>query len=175
MAITVRIAQPADATRIATIQVRTWRVAYRGQMPDAVLDALDVGRRAEIWKGRLAASDGGTFIAESNGQVIGFCDLMASRDPDANPALVGEIAALYVLPDHWRTGAGRALCTAAFDAAARHGYSQVTLWVLSSNARARCFYAAMGFASDGAAKVEKKYGHELHEVRYRLVLALTPE
>jgi hypothetical protein len=41
----VRKANIADAKRIAQIHVETWRAAYRGQMPDAILNALDVNRR----------------------------------------------------------------------------------------------------------------------------------
>ena len=41
----VRASTVSDARRIAYIHVETWRAAYRGQMPDAVLDALDVERR----------------------------------------------------------------------------------------------------------------------------------
>jgi len=39
----VRTATAADAASIAQIHVETWRVAYRGQIPDAVLNGLDVG------------------------------------------------------------------------------------------------------------------------------------
>jgi hypothetical protein len=33
-----------DADAIAPVHVRSWQAAYRGFMPDEVLDGLDVGR-----------------------------------------------------------------------------------------------------------------------------------
>ena len=45
MAAVIRRAAVADAAAIATVQVRTWQVAYRGQLPQAYLDALTPEQR----------------------------------------------------------------------------------------------------------------------------------
>ena len=165
----VRQATPADARKIAQIHVETWRAAYRGQMPDAILDALDADKRAIFWNDHLAAESNGTLVVESENAIIGFCDLVPSRDRDSNPKQVGEIAAIYVQPEFWRKGAGGALCRFALRAARLQKYLSVTLWVLASNAAARKFYEAMGFSLDGAAKVDQSSNnYELHEVRYRI-------
>jgi ribosomal protein S18 acetylase RimI-like enzyme len=167
----VRNATAADAPGIAHVHVETWRVAYRGQMPDAVLDGLDVGRRATFWHEHLSQMRGAVFVAEEGGKIMGFCNLISSRDKDADPRAVAEIAAIYILPPHWRTGAGRALCESALATARGQDYQAVTLWVLTSNAAARRFYEAMGFRLDGAAKTEQMAdGSELHEVRFRISL-----
>jgi ribosomal protein S18 acetylase RimI-like enzyme len=162
---TVRTANATDAQKIAQIHVETWRTAYRGQISDAVLEAQSVDRRAAFWCQRLTQASGSIFVAE-DGSIIGFCDLIPSRDKDAGQA-VGEIAAIYVLCEHWRKGAGRALCDCALSEARRRGYEVVTLWVLSSNSGARRFYEAMGFSLDGVTKTEKASdGSELHEIRF---------
>jgi ribosomal protein S18 acetylase RimI-like enzyme len=167
----VRIARAADAPRIAHIHVETWRAAYRGQIPDAFLDALDVGRRTMFWRERLTQARGAVFVAENDNNVMGFCDLIPSRDKDVDPQAVAEIVAVYILPQHWRKGAGRALCDCALTEARRCGYETVTLWVLSSNGGARRFYEAMGFSLDGAAKTDKTTdGSDLHEVRFRITV-----
>jgi len=62
---------------------------------------------------------------------------------------------------------GRELMTATLDFLANLGYTQVTLWVLDTNARARRFYEAAGFRADGALKVDDGRGFPLSEVRYR--------
>jgi ribosomal protein S18 acetylase RimI-like enzyme len=161
----VRTANAADAQMIAQIHVETWRAAYRGQISDAVLDAQSVERRAAFWRERLTQARGSVFVAE-DGSVIGFCDLFPSRDKDAGQA-VGEIVAIYILCQHWRKGAGRALCDHALAEAQRRGYKVVTLWSLASNSSARRFYEAMGFSLDGVTKTEKASdGSELHEVRF---------
>lgn len=167
----VRQATTADAQRIAQIHIDTWRAAYRGQMPDAILDALDVNWRATFWNHRLVTQPQGVWVAESENEIIGFCDFIPSRDADSNPKQTGEIAAIYVQLESWRKGAGVALCRRALEEARLQSYTAVTLWVLSSNTAARKFYEAMGFCLDGAAKVDQSLEHhELHEVRYQISL-----
>jgi ribosomal protein S18 acetylase RimI-like enzyme len=162
----VRTANTADAQRIAQIHVETWSTAYRGQISDAVLDALSIERRAAFWRERVTQAGSPVFVAENSG-VIGFCDLVPSRDKDAGQA-VGEIVAIYVLSQHWRQGAGRALCDCVLAEARRRGYEVVTLWSLASNSSARRFYEAMGFSLEGATKTEKASdGSELREIRFR--------
>ena len=161
----VRNANVTDVQKIAQIHVETWRTAYRGQISDAVLDAQSVEWRAAFWRERLTQAKGSVFVAEG-GSVIGFCDLIPSRDKDADKT-VAEIMAIYVLSERCRKGAGRALCDCALAEARRHGYEVVTLWVLASNSVARRFYEAMGFSLDGVKKTEKASdGSELHEVRF---------
>lgn len=164
----IRTATDSDAPDIARIHVETWRAAYRGQIPDSILDALDVERRTNFWRERLEQSKGVVFVAEKDGGIIGFCDLIPSRDKDADPETVAEIAAFYVSPDCWRMGTGSALCNWTITTARTNGYKSITLWVLASNAPARCFYERMGFCPDGMTKTEThSKGAELHEVRYR--------
>jgi ribosomal protein S18 acetylase RimI-like enzyme len=166
----IRTAQPDDAPSIAQVHVETWREAYRGQIPDAVLDSLSLERRTAFWREQLTQPRGPIFVAEQ-ASVFGFCDLLPSRDPDANPQAVAEIAAIYVLPQRWRQGAGRALCEQALAEAQQQGYASVTLWVLQSNEAARRFYEAMGFRPDGATKTKQTAdGSDLHEVRYRITI-----
>jgi ribosomal protein S18 acetylase RimI-like enzyme len=167
----IRLATPSDAGAVAHIHVITWRAAYRGQIPDAILDGLDVARRTSFWQERLSKGDAQVFVSEDNATISGFCDLVPSRDKDADPAIVAEIAAIYVLPEYWRKGAGRALCTRALAEARARKCCAVTLWVLASNTRAGCFYEAMGFKLDGVTKTNRTPdATELCEVRYRLSL-----
>ena len=129
-------------------------------------------RRTAFFQERLAVHRGEVFVAEDgSGSIVGYCDLIPSRDKDANSNEVAEIAAIYVLPEHWRKGAGGALCLNALAEARRRGYKVVTLWVLASNDAAKGFYKAMGFGLDGTTKTEKMSdGHELKEVRLRMTV-----
>jgi ribosomal protein S18 acetylase RimI-like enzyme len=166
----IRDAIVSDAHRIAQIHVASWRAAYRGQMPDVVLDNLDVEKRAAFWREHLNRQPTGTFLAELEGKIIGFCDLVRSRDQDSDPQIVAEIAAIYIDPDYWHRGTGRALCFRAMEAARLQHFTEVTLWVLASNTAARNFYQAMGFHPDEATRSESFANRELHEVRYRIVI-----
>jgi len=167
----IRPATIADAQRIGQIHVETWRAAYRDQVPDAVLAALDVSWRTIFWEKRLATAQHEIWVAESGKEIIGFCDLVPSRDPDSNPEETGEIAAAYVQPDFWRKGVGRTLCRRVLEQARLQNHISVTLWVLTSNIAAQNFYEALGFRPDGTTKIEKGLqNHEFHEARYEISL-----
>jgi GNAT superfamily N-acetyltransferase len=149
------------------VHVVSWQGAYRGLLPDALLDALDVARRRAGWTRVLAAADERRFtlVAEEGG-VVGLADVVPSRDPGADER-TAEVTSIYALPEAWGTGAGRELMAAATAAARDAGYRAVTLWVLDTNERARRFYDRAGFRPDGAEKTDVLGGAAVTEVRYR--------
>jgi GNAT superfamily N-acetyltransferase len=153
------------------VHVRSWQVAYQGHMPDAFLAALDIEERAEMWRRVTQTPEKQVFVAEdADGELAGFCALTPSRDADAR-AGTGEVVAIYVHPERWRNGHGRTLLAAALDQARTLHYSDVTLWVLEANHRARSFYESFDFALDGAEKNDDHWGDfVIREVRYRLRL-----
>jgi GNAT superfamily N-acetyltransferase len=144
----VREAVPCDAPGIARIHVDAWQRAYRGLMPQALLDELSVDQRERMWDGHLADDSGpATFVAVVDGAIAGFCSIaVPARDADSS-ATTGEIAALYVDPARWRSGVGTALMARALDEL--RACEDVTLWVLAGNEPALAFYARFGFAPDG--------------------------
>jgi len=40
----------ADAERVAEIHVQAWQVAYRGILPDEILDAIKLEERVALWR-----------------------------------------------------------------------------------------------------------------------------
>jgi ribosomal protein S18 acetylase RimI-like enzyme len=162
----LRRAVPDDAAAIACVHVRTWQVAYRGLIPDEVLDDLSVEQREEMWRGALSGEGGAAvYVALEGPAVVGFCAVSApSRDDDAEDG-VAELTAIYVDPDVWRAGVGRALMDAAFADLRADDWHRVTLWVLAENQPARDFYARFGFAPDGADRTPA--GSSEKEVRLR--------
>jgi len=158
----VRQAKGSDADAIETIRVRGWRTAYRHVLPANELDAMPID--SSRWVSRLEAPPPGwsTFVAEEDGTVTGFASVGPSRDEGG----VGELYAIYVDPESWSRGVGRALLEQA-EAELRATYREATLWVLEENPRARTFYEANGWAVDGARKAEERWGVHAPEVRYR--------
>lgn len=172
MPLLVRLATSDDAPAIARVHVDTWRAAYRGLVADEYLAQLSVGARTERWREILSRPHdpkAATRVALRDDAVIGFVSNGPSRDADAD-AGTGEVLALYVAPEAWSTGAGRALMEAAFDAFRAAAHHIVTLWVLHGNERAIHFYERAGFRADGASKVEDRGDVKLDELRYRIVL-----
>jgi ribosomal protein S18 acetylase RimI-like enzyme len=165
----IRKATPQDACGIAFVHVRSWQVAYRGHMPDGFLDGLE--QRTNMWRELTLQPDKILLVAEaSEGDIVGFAALAPSRDPDANSS-TAEVAAIYIHPEKWREGIGRALLSASLDQLRERGYDQTTLWVLEGNQRARSFYESFGFTQDGAIKDDDHWkSFAVREVRYRLNL-----
>ena len=165
---TLRPAIPSDAKSIAEVNVASWKCAYRGLLPDTVLDNLSTAKKATRLKTRICEPTIQVFVLEQNNAIIGFVNFGASRDSDADQERVAEIYAVYLEPREWRKGHGSALVAAAIASLQERGYTEVTLWALYNNERAFKFYQAVGFETDGATKVETRAdGTELHEVRFR--------
>ena len=159
-----RVARVEDALAIATVQVAGWRTAYRGLMPDALLDGLDVEAKARAWRRTFESSDSQILVVDHSGDVVGFVLATDARDDDLSTHGVGEIGAMYVTPQRWRRGHGRDLLHGALEYFATTHRARIILWVLEGNASARRFYEAQGFAPDGATKIHPASG--LREVRY---------
>lgn len=165
---TIRVATAADAARIAQISIDGWRAAYRGLMPDEVLDNLDLQKRTAGWTASIEKGSVQVMLAIVDGQAQGFCSLLPTRDKDKQPTRTAEIPAIYICPTHWRRGLGNRLWSAVRTVALAAGHKEMTLWVLTTNAPARRFYEAIGFQPDGATKIETGIGSiELPHVRYQ--------
>jgi RimJ/RimL family protein N-acetyltransferase len=83
------------------------------------------------------------------------------------------VYAIYVDPDRWSTGTGRALMDTAVAHLHDAGFVEIRLWVLDDNPRARRFYERAGFRADGVTKVDTfdaggRFETEAVEVRYAL-------
>ena len=167
----VRKAKVEDASAIAFVHVRSWQVAYRGHMPDEFLDGLDVEKRTHMWRELTRDPSKIILVAEDReGNIVGFSALGPSRDADANPN-TAEVGTIYVHPEKWEKGIGRALLSASLDQVRKREFNQVTLWVLEANQRARSFYESFGFIHDGAMKDDDDgKSFAVREVRYRLNL-----
>jgi GNAT superfamily N-acetyltransferase len=162
----IRLATPLDVDSIAQLHVRAWQAAYRGLLPDALLANLTPEKRLPIWTSAVVNPAACVLLAmsESN-ELLGFCSLLPSRDPDATDG-TAEVTALYVDPNVWRSGVGGALIDAAVESASARGDSTLTLWVLSENTRARAFYEARDFQADGHTKLASIGGVPAPETRY---------
>jgi GNAT superfamily N-acetyltransferase len=176
----VRAATPDDAEAVAAIRIRGWQKGYAGLMPEAYLAGLSAALRADAERFRAGLEHPTPhrqlFVAERDGTPIGFANVGPYRrdqDPADLDDTAGEVRAIYVRPDAWRSGAGRALMDAAVEHLRGAGLTPIRLWVLEANARARAFYERYGFRLDGGRSVfvVEQPGQlpvELVEVRYTL-------
>jgi ribosomal protein S18 acetylase RimI-like enzyme len=164
----IRSAEATDARAIAAVHVASWRAAYVGLVPDDFLADLSVDDREAMWRDILVRTEWparGTLVLLREAAVVGFASVGPSRDDDTAPG-TGELWAIYLHPDHWGTGSGRRLMSEAVARLDEAGFVRATLWVLTGNDRARRFYEAAGWSSDGAVRTETRPGFVLTEVRY---------
>jgi GNAT superfamily N-acetyltransferase len=165
----IRPATPADAAAIARVDVASWRAAYQHIMPDTYLDGLSVEEKAASWAARIAREQWRgkrTLVAEDPALgVIGYATV--GPDPGSDD---GMLLLMYVLPDRWRIGIGRALMQAAADALRMLGYKRAVLSVLEANERARRFYESEGWAPDGTSRSDDYGGARLVALQYAIDL-----
>jgi GNAT superfamily N-acetyltransferase len=167
MDVLCRPATPADVPAIAAVRIRSWQAAYRGSVPQAYLDALDVD--AEIGRRQNRPLDG-QHVAEAGGSVVGWLSVgpyRADEDEQLPGPSCGEVGAIYALPEFWGRGVGRRLLAYGLGELRRLGLSPVLLWVLVANERARRFYERAGFHADGPVVGFEVGGATLPEMRYR--------
>ncbi|MGW0182089.1 N-acetyltransferase family protein [Nocardia sp. NPDC003345] len=144
---TILPATPVHARALAACNIACWREAYRGLVPDHLLDAFDVDRGAASWA-RSTRRDGSILIARVGAEVVGFTRY---GPPQEHPAVAErELAAMYVRARWYGTGLAHALLGAVLEP----GLS-CSLWVFDRNPRARAFYAKYGFAPDGTERSER--------------------
>jgi GNAT superfamily N-acetyltransferase len=153
----IRPGTPADAEAVARVHVETWQATYAHVLPQDQLRNLSVENRAEMHRRSPP------LVAEVDGAVVGFVAVGPTLDENGD----GELYAIYVHPEHWGTGVGRALMAAGEERLRELGHRNAHLWVLDDNPRARRFYEIAGWSTDGTTRTIEIFGFTIPEVRYR--------
>lgn len=138
------------------VRIATWKVAYRGLLPDALLDGLEVRpARVAEWERSFDAGESELLVAVAGAEVVGFSGAGPCRDEDRPEAR--ELYGLYVAEALWGTGTGHALLA---------GQEPLdVVWVLEGNSRAIGFYARHGFRPDGTTKAMPRLAPDAVELR----------
>ena len=125
--LTLRLARPEEHDELEDLQRRASLELedYREQLlahPDAI----------HLPPAQIA--NGQVIVAEFDGGIVGFAAVVG-----------GELDGLFVEPDMWGGGIGRALVNAAAHQARRKGLSLTVI----ANPAARGFYESCGFTAEG--------------------------
>jgi len=152
----IRPGTPEDAEAVARVQIESWQAAYPHLFSEEQLSAISLAERTENWR-RWPP-----LVAELGGDVVGFAAVGPAHDAAAD----GELWAIYVRPARWGTGIGRTLLEAGEARLRELGHTSAVLWVFEDNPRARRFYEAAGWATDGAKQQAELFGMSALAVRY---------
>jgi L-amino acid N-acyltransferase YncA len=170
--LTIRRAVLEDCPAVASLHVRAWQWAYRGQLPEAALQSLSSSEeQREVWWRELVERSGAErlFVALRGNELVGFISTAPSRETDADNW--AELGAIYLEEGVTRQGIGKALQEIALSELKQRRFSEVMMWVLKSNDRGRFFFEATGWQLDGQIKSEPWKDVQLEQVRYRRPLS----
>lgn len=141
----------------AHVHWRCWHETYKGKVSERYLDRFTEEESLKLAQRFLDKH----LIALDGDRVVGF--LCYGDRGEAAPN-VGEIFALYVLPEYHGKGVGQLLMAAGLEALS--GYPTFCLWTLKDkNGRALRFYEKCGFRPDG----QEEYMPSLEATEIRLV------
>lgn len=164
----VRPANASDAVAIAALQVRAWKAAYRGIVPDAFLDDLAEDAWLQRWTDHLTAPGNeevhqlvSTDARGGQPRAVGTCG--PALEPTAK--LTGQLYVLYADPAVWGQGHGGALLRRVHELLAADGHSGAVLWVAADNDHSIRFYEHHGWRKDGGTQREQVAGAIFDEVR----------
>lgn len=140
----IRRATVDDAKGVARCQIHGWQAGYEGIFPADFLKSMDLDARIERTRNYLGEStdDKYTLVADLDGKIVGFLGLGPPRDDKAG--FSSEIWALYVDPDHWGQGTGRALFDEMVQNLKSRDISNTYVWCLRDNTNGRKFYKSLG-------------------------------
>ncbi|MCB0097723.1 MAG: N-acetyltransferase [Caldilineaceae bacterium] len=187
--IIIRLAQTADADAMAHVMVDTYLAAHQGQMPEAAWQKRKAEWTYEVsarsWRDYLQGMADGedpnacVYVAEVADAEGAYPQLRGGADAPlklvgvimAHPAQeewlsnAAEIGAVYVLESSQGLGIGRKLMQAAATHMQKLGRTALQVGVLTVNAPARNFYAALGGTPIGERQFDEE-GFLLPEVVY---------
>ena len=135
----IRLAEKKDAFAVATINTLGWKTAYRGLVPDSILDAMEVSEKRIKRTEEAIATVEIYLVAENEHGVVGF--LVGGKTKNKDVPYPYEIYVFYVHPDHWRSGIGTALIKAFKEKVQGASFC---VYMLDGNEKALHFYQKMG-------------------------------
>lgn len=154
----VRKIEASDAAALAEVFRDSWRNAYRGILPHAVLE-VNISRRGPEWWERQAKSSEPCLVAEVAGVVAGYATFGQAR---TRHRYQGEIYELYLSPVYQGLGYGEHLFEACRYQLDQNKLKGLVVWALSDNLAAMDFYWRRGgrpfaraFDTMGGARLPK--------------------
>ncbi len=159
-----REATREDVAAVQAVARVTWHDTYRGILSEGAVNAFLKRAYGELSLERTR-SEGGLWVLEEAGEVLGYVRLRAQGD-------AGYLNAIYLLPEAQGRGHGRRLWAGAEAWFRARGLREVCLTVAVENHKARGFYKRLGFREVKNVRGEM-FGERLDELE--CALSLSPE
>lgn len=101
------------------------------------------------WAGEMSSPDYAFYLAEADGETVGYVKLGPSTLPIEQLGPRAELRQLYILDEWHGSGIARVLMEWALEEARRRGVRELLLTVYTDNHRAKRFYERYGFEAVG--------------------------
>jgi GNAT superfamily N-acetyltransferase len=137
----IREAKTGEAATLAEIQ-RDASLAALAHVFPPELYSYPIDEVTRRWEESLADEAVTVLVAEEDGATTGVAGCRSEW-----------LDGLYVLPQWWSRGVGRALHDEVLDRLRGDGCERCQLWVLEDNDRARQFYERLGWAENGTSRM----------------------
>lgn len=149
----IRNATNSDIDKISEIKVNGWKNAYIGIIDNNTLNDMTIEKEKQAYLNKYSLSD--IFVAEINGDVVGFCRVYDyDKSPYEGANIDCEIREIYVSPDLKRMGIGSKLFNFILENFKNKNKKKLYLGVFEKNYNSRKFYEKMGGILENTSSLE---------------------
>lgn len=149
-----------DRMALSRVYEASWKYAYKGIIPQDYLDSIPEGK----WAQAVDRPEVHTLVMLEGDRIIGTTSVCAARCADRNG--FGEVVSIYFLPEYMGKGYGKLLLAEAVKELQKMGFSNICLWVLEENHRARHFYEKCGFCFSDRFADDNIGGRNVRQMEY---------
>ena len=155
----IRPATADDADELVRANETAWNAGMADVVDKKLGELAPFQDRVARYREGIAAVPPGMrlWVAEREGRIVGHATVAVDK-------ALGELSALYVVPEEWGSGVAGALHDVAVAGMRELGATEAILWVVEGNTRARRFYEREGWSADDETKSSM---FDIREVRYR--------
>ena len=152
--VSVRPARPADAERVARVQLSTWRTAYADLLPAEALDVPEV-QAAALWLGAVESPPSPRhrlLVALERDELVGFAASGPATDEGVDDQSTAELLTVLVEPRWGRRGHGSRLLAATVEHWRAADFATAVAWAFERDAATRGFLVGSGWEPDGTSR-----------------------
>lgn len=162
MNITIRLATPYDAPKMAEIHMKSWEIAYKDIIPIDFINEKNSTRHS-LYKRVITEENMNSYIILDGDKEVGIFKIADPQDNDLGDDFY-ELHYIYLHPDYFRLGIGTKVMEFVCDKVRCLNKKAISCWVLADNVNSIQFYDKCGFIPDGASKINS-YGKDIYCIR----------
>ena len=161
----IRYAKLEDAEVLGKIHSESLQAAFKNIIPDHILNNdFSIERRTKSFIRELSVGSPRTAIVFEGSEPAGLMSFGKCRYGNNDKSWI-EIWRVYLAPKFWGSGIAEELMEWGINEILKENITNIELWVLEDNLRARKFYEKIGFKHGNTVQMISM-GKELKELRY---------